>query len=76
METNNQTEIMSQSFAHLEDRLGELLALGRTLKQENASLRRQNEKLLEERSTFNLTKNQVKSQVESLVSRLKLMEST
>lgn len=76
MDKNNQNEILTQSFQQLEDRLGELLALGRTLKQENASLRRQNEKLLEERSTFNLTKNQVKSQVESLVNRLKLMEST
>ncbi len=75
MDERNHKKVVSQSFDQLEERLGELLALGRTLKQENATLRRQNEKLLEERSSLNLTKNQVKSQVENLVNRLKLMEN-
>lgn len=65
----------STSLGKLEGRLDELLHLSRTLKQENARLREQQAKMREEQMTLISSRDQVRSQVESMITRLKSMES-
>lgn len=76
MDTANQNDLLTESVKKLENRLGELLALTRTLKQENQSLRRQHERLLEDRSSFHLSNTEVKGKVESLIQRLRVLENS
>jgi len=63
------------SLGKLESRLDELLHFSRTLKQENAHLRQQNVKLQEKHMTLKTSRDQVRSQVESMITRLKSMEN-
>lgn len=64
-----------KSISKLERRLDDLLHFSRTLKQENAHLREKNTQLQEEFITLRTSRDQVRSQVESMITRLKSMEN-
>lgn len=64
-----------KSLSRLESRLDELLHFSRTLKQENAHLRQKNERLQEEFISLRTSRDQVRNQVESMITRLKSMEN-
>jgi cell division protein ZapB len=58
----------------LETRLGELLTLVHRLSEENRALRSRQELLAGERNTLLNRSDQVRTRVESMIARLKLME--
>jgi cell division protein ZapB len=58
----------------LETRLGELLTLVHRLSEENRALRSRQELLASERNTLLNRGDQVRTRVESMIARLKLME--
>ena len=64
-----------KSLSRLESRLDELLHFSRTLKQENAHLRKKNAQLQEDYVSLRASRDQVRTQVESMITRLKSMEN-
>lgn len=60
---------------HLEEQVTELLELSKRLGKENSDLRSQLQHLSGERATLMEQKEQVRSQVEAMISRLRSMES-
>ncbi len=58
----------------LEEQVGELLELCQRLGDDNKDLRSQLQHLTSERSTLMETKEKVRSQVESMITRLRSME--
>lgn len=60
---------------HLEEQVTELLELSKRLGKENSDLRAQLQHLSGERATLMEQKEQVRSQVEAMISRLRSMES-
>lgn len=64
-----------KSLSKLERRVEDLLHFSRTLKQENAQLRQKNSQLQEEFIALRTSRDQVRSQVESMITRLKSMEN-
>jgi cell division protein ZapB len=65
----------SKNIDELESRVEELLALSTRLSRENADLKAQLQELREDRSGLIEQKEQVRAQVESMIARLKAMES-
>lgn len=59
----------------LEDKTGELLALCQRLSNENADLHKQINNLSSERSGLIILKEQARTQVEGMITRLRSMES-
>jgi len=69
------TEYTSQNIAALEAKIDELLALSQRLAEENKNLQAQLFDIKTDRSTLVEQKEQVRTQVESMISRLKAMET-
>ena len=65
----------SANIEDLERKVEELLQLSTRLSQENAALKAQLQELREERSGLVSQKEQVRAQVENMISRLKAMET-
>lgn len=59
----------------LENRIGELLRACGQLKEENRSLRQRQDSLMNERAGLLQKNEQVRARVESMISRLKAMET-
>jgi len=70
MTTENQSNIQS-----LEGKVEELLALSKKLAVENSELKQQLQSLKGERSQLVEQKEQVRNQVESMITRLKTIET-
>lgn len=70
MSTDNKSNIEA-----LESKVEELLALTRKLSEENTQLKQQLHELRSDRSHLVEQKEQVRSQVEGMIARLKTMES-
>ncbi len=65
----------SKNIDELESRVEELLDLSARLSRENSDLKAQLRELKEDRSGLIEQKEQVRAQVESMITRLKAMES-
>ena len=75
---NNQNKAMNDTTSkiiRLEDQISELLDLAKRLGKENSDLRAQLQHLSGERATLLEQKEQVRSQVEAMITRLRSMES-
>ncbi len=70
MSTENQSNIEA-----LESKVEELLALTRKLSEENTELKQQLQDIRNDRSHLVEQKEQVRSQVEGMIARLKTMET-
>ncbi len=66
---------ITSKINHLEEQVIELLDLSKRLGKENSDLRSQLQHLSGERATLTEQKEQVRSQVEAMISRLRSMES-
>lgn len=66
----------SENIQQLEAKVDELLQLSKRLSKENAELKAQLQKLQEDRSGLVEQKEQVRTQVESMIARLRAMEPT
>ncbi len=66
---------LSEQIAQLEDQLNDVLELLESLSSENAVLKARENQLLHERSELHHRNDKVRSQVESMIQRLKTMES-
>jgi cell division protein ZapB len=73
---NNEEPIMNAEaeLNGLETRLGELLSLVHRLSEENRALRTRQELMSTERNSLVNRSDQVRTRVESMIARLKLME--
>ena len=69
------TKQIQPNIDDLERKVEELLALSRTLSEENKQLKNQLHSLKTDRSGLVEQKEQIRSQVESMISRLKSMET-
>ena len=69
------TKETQQNIDDLEHKVEELLALTRALSEENKQLKNQLHSLKTDRSTLVEQKEKVRTQVESMISRLKSMET-
>ncbi|MCW8854736.1 MAG: TIGR02449 family protein [Gammaproteobacteria bacterium] len=69
------TKETQQNIDDLEHKVEELLALTRALSEENKQLKSQLHSLKTDRSTLVEQKEKVRTQVESMISRLKSMET-
>jgi cell division protein ZapB len=66
--------VHEQSLLSISQRLDRLLELCRTLQDENRSLRHSQEQLASERANLMAKKEQARSRVEAMISRLKSLE--
>ena len=69
------TDHISKNIEALENRVEELLTLSRRLAAENKDLQKQLHDIKTDRSALVEQKEHVRSQVESMISRLKAMET-
>ncbi|CAA6802987.1 MAG: Unknown protein [uncultured Thiotrichaceae bacterium] len=67
---------LKEHIGQLEQQLGDVLSLLEALSSENAVLKARENQLLKERSELHTKNDKVRSQVESMIQRLKTMEST
>lgn len=72
--SNDLEKTFSRELERLERRLDELVLTTSQLKDENRSLRQRQDTLIAERATLLQKNEQVRSQVEAMVGRLKAME--
>jgi len=63
-------------LSRLEFRIGELIAVCERLKEENRSLRSQQQQLISERANLIEKNEQVRARVEAMINRLRQMERT
>ncbi len=74
--TDQTTDIrLSEQIGQLEAQLNDVLTLLETLSSENAVLKARENQLLHERSELNHRNDKVRSQVESMIQRLKTMDT-
>ncbi len=66
---------LQMQIGQLEDQLNDVLTLLEDLSSENAVLKSRENKLLHERSELHTRNDKVRSQVESMIQRLKTMDS-
>ena len=74
MESNNNNQNMDLKLKDVGKKLDELLAVCDKLKEENLSLKQQQNKLIEDRANLLQKNDQVRVRVEAMISRLKAME--
>lgn len=74
--TNQTTDIrLGEKIAKLEEQLNDVLGLLESLSSENAVLKARENQLLHERSELHHRNDKVRSQVESMIQRLKTMDT-
>ncbi|MGF1642454.1 MAG: hypothetical protein ACFCUJ_02350 [Thiotrichales bacterium] len=71
---NTHDQTADSALNNLEGHLGELLELVEQSRKENARLRHENAHLVAERSQLLSNRDKVRTQVESMINRLKTME--
>jgi cell division protein ZapB len=75
MVDTNRNSAMETDLQRLEARVGELLALVRQLGEENRALRHRQESLSGERGVLLQKNEQVRTSVEAMIGRLRLLET-
>ncbi len=74
MSNENSTQLSEQDLNKLEFRVSELIRVCERLKEENRSLRSQQDVLVNERANLIEKNDQVRVRVEAMISRLRAME--
>ncbi len=74
MSNENSTQLSEQDLNKLEFRVSELIRVCERLKEENRSLRSQQDALVNERANLIEKNDQVRARVEAMISRLRAME--
>jgi cell division protein ZapB len=75
MSDNNNTNAVETELQHLEIRVSELLSLVDQLSDENRALRHRQDSLSTERSALLQKNEQVRTRVEAMIGRLRLLET-
>jgi cell division protein ZapB len=75
MTDTEKTHAVEADLQRLEARVGELLALVRQLGEENRALRQRQESLSGERAALLQKNEQVRTSVEAMIGRLRLLET-
>jgi cell division protein ZapB len=75
MDDNNNTQAVETELQRLEIRVGELLSLVQQLGDENRALRQRQDSLSNERSSLLQKNEQVRTRVEAMIGRLRLLET-
>jgi cell division protein ZapB len=75
MTANNKNTPVETELQRLEVRVGELLSLIQQLTEENRALRHRQDSLASERSVLLQKNEQVRTSVEAMIGRLRLLES-
>ena len=66
---------LQEQISHLEETLNELLAATEKLFKENTALKEREKQLLQERADWHGKNDKIRTQVESMISRLKSMDN-
>ncbi len=74
MSNDDSTQLSEQDLNKLEFRVSELIRVCERLKEENRSLRSQQDALVNERANLIEKNDQVRARVEAMISRLRAME--
>jgi len=72
---NNSTDLLKEQISHLEETLNELLLATEKLFQENVILKKREKEWLTEQTKLHGKNDKIRAQVESMISRLKLMDN-
>jgi uncharacterized protein (TIGR02449 family) len=72
---NNSTDSLKEQVSHLEETLNELLLAMETLFKENVALKNKEQQWLEEQTKWHGKNDEIRVQVESMISRLKSMDN-
>ena len=72
---NNSTDSLKEQISHLEETLNELLLATEKLFKENVALKNREKQWLKERAKLHGKNDKIRAQVESMISRLKLMDN-
>lgn len=72
---NNSTDSLKEQISHLEETLNELLLATEKLFKENVALKNREKQWLKEQTKLHGKNDKIRAQVESMISRLKLMDN-
>jgi cell division protein ZapB len=72
---NNSTDSLKEQISHLEETLNELLLATEKLFKENVALKNREKQWLKEQAKLHVKNDKIRAQVESMISRLKLMDN-